>query len=147
MQSSQNTSTKMSLIRTSNIFDCLNEVDIFNSDENLSHLPLLPTHKPFQELNPTGSCDIIMKQSKLQSCLVPTSSLDPPCSPETISALSHSNNSTATTTSKSPNILPSENHLSPSEEIELMNMLKKLSVKVDAMNLKYQDISEELKRK
>ena len=131
-------------VPTSNIFDCLNEVDIFNSDENLSHLPLLPTHKPFQVLNPTGSCDIIMKQSKLKSCLVPTSSLDPPCSLETISNQSPSNNSMATTTSKNPNILSSEDHLSPSEEIELKNMLKKLSVKVDAMNL---NISEELKRK
>ena len=92
------------------------------SDENLSQLPLLPTHKPLQVLNQTRSCDIPMKQSKLKSCPVPTSSLDPPCSLETISNLNPSNNSMATTTTKNPNISTSEDHFSPSEEIELMNV-------------------------
>ena len=58
-----------------------------------------------------------------------------------------SNSSMATTTSKNSNISTSEDHLSASEELELMNMLKKLTVKVDAMTLKFKDTSEELKRK
>ena len=85
-----------------------------------------------------------MKLSNLKSCPVPTSSLDPPCSLETISNMNPSNSSMATATSKNPNISTSEDHLSPSEEIELMNALKKLSLKVDAMMLKCQETSEEL---
>ena len=82
----------------------------------------------------------------------PTSSTNqdeynPPCSLKTISNLNPSNSSMATATSKNPNISTSEDHLSPSEEIELMNALKKLSVKVDAMMLKCQDTSEEAKKK
>ena len=111
---------------------------IDNSDENLSHL--LPTQNKFQLLNQTGSCDIPMKQCKLVSCPVSLSLV-------TISNLNPSNNSMVTTTSKNPNISTSEDHLSPSEEMELYNMLQKFAVKVDAMTLKCQDISEELKKK
>ena len=91
-----------------------------------------------------------MKLSNLKSCPVPTSSLDPPCSLETISNMNPINSNMATTTSptsKNSNIETSEDHLSASEELELMNMLKKFSVKVDAMSLMLKDTSEELKQK
>jgi hypothetical protein len=78
---------------------------------------------------------------------VRTSSLDPQCNLETISNLNPSNNSRATTTSKNLNIFTDEDHLSPSEEKELMNLLKNFSVKVDAMTLKLHDTAEELKRR
>ena len=112
-----------------------------NSDENFSHLPLIPIHNPFQVLNQSRSCDIPIMHSKLMSCPVPTSSLDPPCSLET--NLNPSNNSLTMTTSKNPNI----DQLSPSEEVELRNALKKLSENIDAMNLKIQESSDYLKRK
>ena len=55
---------------------------------------------------------------------VPNSSLDPPCTLDTISNLNTSNNSRDTTTSKNLNIFTDEDHLSPTEEIELMNRIE-----------------------
>ena len=82
----------------------------------------------------------------LDSPLQSPSSMDPSISLETSSTMNPSNSSMATITSK--NISTSEDSLSASDRLELINMLEKTSVKVDAMTpmtVKLKDTTKELK--